>query len=334
MAPVPQTMKAIQMTQTGGPEVLQLKDVPVPSPSAGQVLVKNDFTGVNFIDTYFRTGLYPAALPLTLGREAAGTVVAFSPPDGGSSSVVPVPVGTRVVYMDQGTYAQYSAVDASRVVRVPDGLTAEQAAAVYLQGLTAWTLVREAADVRPGQWALVHAAAGGVGLLLVQMLGIVGANVIGTASTREKCELARENGAGWTIVGSAEDVVARVKDITGGHGVDAIFDGVGKATFDADLEMIAPKGHLVSFGNASGVVPPVNILRLGAKNVKLMRPVLNGYIAERQDLEKYTGELFELVASGKLNIAVHDVYPLSQAARAHVDIESRKTTGKLLLSCE
>lgn len=328
MPPVPQTMKAIQVAQTGGPEVLQLKDVPVPAPSAAQVLVKNDFAGVNFIDTYFRTGLYPASLPLTLGREAAGTVVASH--DGS------VPVGTRVVYMDQGTYAQYSAVDASKVVPVPDGLSAEQAAAVYLQGLTAWTLVREAADVQPGQWALVHAAAGGVGLLLVQMLRIVGANVIGTASTTDKCELARKNGAEWTILSSGgdDDVVARVKEITGGHGIDAIFDGVGKATFDADLEMIAPKGHLVSFGNASGVVPPVNILRLGAKNVKLMRPVLNGYIAERQDLEKYAGELFELVASGKLNIAVHDVYPLSQAARAHVDIESRKTTGKLLLSCE
>ncbi|KAG6041342.1 hypothetical protein E4U41_004872 [Claviceps citrina] len=328
MAPVPSTMKAVQMAETGGPEVLQFKDVPVPAASASQVLVRNDFSGVNFIDTYFRTGLYPAQqLPMTLGREAAGTVVASQ----GSSSHFPV--GTRVVYMDTGTYAQYSAVDVSKLVRIPDAVSTKQAAAVYLQGLTAWTLIREAANVQPGQWTLVHAAAGGVGLLLVQMLRGVGARVIGTAGTAEKCELARKNGAEWTVC-SAGDVVARVKEITGGHGVDAIFDGVGKATFDADLDMIAPKGHLVSFGNASGAVPPVNILRLGAKNVKLMRPVLYGYLAERADLEAYSDELFRLVASGTLNVAVHDVYPLSEAARAHVDIESRRTTGKLLISCD
>ncbi|KAK2594773.1 hypothetical protein QQS21_007520 [Conoideocrella luteorostrata] len=324
MAPVPQTMKAIQISQTGGPEVLQHKDIPVPTLSRNQILVKNDFIGVNFIDTYFRTGLYPAQFPLTLGREAAGTVVA---------SQSDVPVGTRVAYMGNATYAQYSAVDAANAVKVPEKLTTEQAAAVYLQGLTAWTFIREAANVQPGQWTLVHAAAGGVGLLLVQMLRSVGAKVIGTASTQEKCELAKKNGAEWTI-NSGDDVVAKVKEITGGHGVDAIFDGIGKATFDADLEMIAMKGHLVSFGNASGAVAPLSILRLGAKNVKLMRPVVNGYVAERKDLEKYSNELFELVTSGKINVAIHDVYPLSEAARAHVDIESRKTTGKLLISCE
>lgn len=229
------------MAETGGPEVLQFKDVPIPEPSATQVLVKNEFTGVNFIDTYFRTGLYPAQLPIILGREAAGTVVA--------SQSSHVPIGTRVVYMDMGTYAQYSAVELSKVVPIPEKLTTEQAAAVYLQGLTAWTFIREAANVQPGQWALVHAAAGGVGLLLVQMLKSIGAKVIGTASTKEKCELAKKNGAEWTI-NSGDDVVAKVKEITGGHGIDAIFDGVGKATFDADLEMIALKGHLVSFGNA------------------------------------------------------------------------------------
>lgn len=325
MPPVPQTMKAIQVAQTGGPEVLQYKDVPVPTLSANQVLVKNDFSGVNYIDTYFRTGLYQAQLPLVPGREAAGTIVASKSSD--------FPVGTRVVYMDLGTYAQYTAVDAAKVVSIPEKLTTQQAAAIYLQGLTAWTFIREAANVQPGQWTLVHAAAGGVGLLLVQMLKSAGAKVIGTASTKEKCELARKNGAEWTI-NSGDDVVAKVKEITGGHGIDAIFDGVGKATFDADLEMIAMKGHLVSFGNASGAVPPLSILRLGAKNVKLMRPVVNGYVAERKDLEKYSNELFGLVTSGEVNIAIHDVYPLSEAARAHIDIESRKTTGKLLISCE
>ncbi|KAG6156461.1 hypothetical protein E4U35_002164 [Claviceps purpurea] len=325
MPPIPRTMKAIQITETGGPSILQLKDVPVPEPSASQVLVKNEFSGVNYIDTYFRTGLYPAQLPIILGREAAGTVVA--------SQSSQVPIGTRVVYMGMGTYAQYSAVELSSVIQIPEDLSTEKAVAVYLQGLTAWTLIKEAANVQKGQWTLVHAAAGGVGLLLVQMLRSIGAKVIGTASTEEKRELAKTKGAEWTI-DSGEDVVAKVKEITGGHGIDAIFDGVGMATFDADLEMIAPKGHLVSFGNASGAVPPVNILKLGAKNVKLVRPVLYGYITERKDLEAYSQELFTLVASGKLDVVIHDVYPLSEVARAHVDIESRKTTGKLLIRCE
>ncbi|KAG5921404.1 hypothetical protein E4U61_006794 [Claviceps capensis] len=325
MPPIPRTMKAIQIAETGGPSILQLKDVPVPEPSASQVLVKNEFSGVNYIDTYFRTGLYPAQLPIILGREAAGTVVA--------SQSSQVPVGTRVVYMAMGTYAQYSAVELASVIQIPEDLSTEKAVAVYLQGLTAWTLIKEAANVQKGQWTLVHAAAGGVGLLLVQMLRSIGAKVIGTASTEEKRELAKTKGAEWTI-DSGEDVVAKVKEITGGHGIDAIFDGVGMATFDADLEMIALKGHLVSFGNASGAVPPVNILKLGAKNVKLVRPVLYGYITERKDLEAYSQELFTLVASGKLDVVIHDVYPLSEVARAHVDIESRKTTGKLLIRCE
>ncbi|POR37440.1 Putative quinone oxidoreductase [Tolypocladium paradoxum] len=233
---------------------------------------------------------------------------------------------------EAGTYAQYAAVDAAKAVAVPDAISDQQAAAVLLQGLTAWTFIREAGNVQPGQWTLVHAAAGGVGLLLVQMLRSVGARVIGTAGSKEKCELARKNGAEWTIDSRNDDVVARVKEITGGHGVDVIFDGVGKATFDADLQMIAMKGHLISFGNASGPVPPISILLLGPKNVKLMRPVMNGYVAERKDLEKYTSELFDLVALGKVNIAIHNVYPLKDVARAHSDIESRKTTGKLLIN--
>ncbi|PNY29402.1 Quinone oxidoreductase-like protein [Tolypocladium capitatum] len=332
MAAIPSTMNAVQIARTGGVEVLEHKAVPVPVPGPGQVLVRNRFAGVNFIDTYFRSGLYPSPhFPLTLGREAAGEVVAAH------ASVTRLGPGTRVVYMSgpaAGTYAQYAAVDAAAVVAVPDGISDRQAAAVLLQGLTAWTFIREAGNVQPGQWTLVHAAAGGVGLLLVQMLRSVGAKVIGTAGSKEKCGLARTNGAEWTIDSRNDDIVARVKEITGGHGVDVIFDGVGKATFDADLQMIAMKGHLISFGNASGAVPPISILLLGQKNVKLMRPVVNGYVAEREDLEKYTSELFELVASGKINVAIHDVYPLRDAARAHSDIESRKTTGKLLINCD
>lgn len=248
MAPIPSTMKAVQISQNGGLDVLEHKDIPVPALKDGQVLVRNDFAGINFIDTYFRSGLYPApGFPLTLGREAAGEVIAAH------ASVANLQPGARVVYMggETGSYAQYTAVAADKVVPIPDALSTEKAAAVYLQGLTAWTFVREAGTVNAGQWTLVHAAAGGVGLLLVQMLRSVGAKVIGTASSEEKMELARKNGAEWTI-NSHDDVVAKVKEITGGHGIDAIFDGVGKATFDADLEMIALKGNLISFGNAVG----------------------------------------------------------------------------------
>ncbi|KAH0598970.1 hypothetical protein MHUMG1_03084 [Metarhizium humberi] len=327
MAPVPATMKAIQVSKTGGIDVLDYKDVPVPTPKEGQVLVKNEFAGVNFIDTYFRSGLYKLNLPVILGSEAAGQVVSHH------KDVTSFPVGTRVVYMDSQAYAQYTAVPASKLIAIPAGLTTEQAAAAFLQGLTAWTFIREAGNVQPGQWALVHAAAGGVGQLLVQMLRSLGAKVIGTASTQEKCDLAKKLGAEWTV-SSRDDVVARVNEITGGHGVDAIFDGVGKATFDADLQMIALKGHLVSFGNASGPVPDFSILRLSDKNVTLLRPKVHGYVSERKDLEKYSAELFDKVISGQVKIAIHDIYPLKEVGRAHSDLESRKTKGKLLLSVE
>ncbi|KAH7159760.1 hypothetical protein B0J13DRAFT_433194 [Dactylonectria estremocensis] len=326
MASIPSTMKAVQISQNGGVEVLDYNDVPVPTLAEGQVLVKNEYAGLNYIDTYFRSGLYKVPqFPQTLGREGAGEVVAAH------ASVSSIPVGARVVFMGTyGTYGEYSAVAAADAIVIPDALSTDKAAAAYLQGLTAWTFVREAGEVKAGQWVLVHAAAGGVGNLLVQMLRAVGAKTIGTASTEEKCALARKNGAGWTV-NSNDDVVAKVKEITGGHGVDVIFDGVGKSTFDADLEMIAPKGHLVSFGNASGAVPPVNILRLTPKCVRLMRPVVSGYVSDRASLEKYANELFELITSGKVEILVHDVYPLKEVARAHQDIESRKTTGKLLV---
>ncbi|KAL7807011.1 hypothetical protein V8C44DRAFT_351457 [Trichoderma aethiopicum] len=332
MASIPATMKAVQISKNGGPEVLELNEVPVPSPAPGQVLVKNHFAGVNYIDTYFRTGLYPApSFPLTMGREASGEVVAAHP-----SVADRFPLGARVVYMAGGasaTYAEYTAVEADKVILIPDGLSSEEAAAIYLQGLTAWTFIREAGEVKPGQWTLVHAAAGGVGTLLVQMLRSVGAKIVATASTEEKLALAKKYGADY-VVNSNEDIVARVIEITGGHGIDVIFDGVGKATFDADLQMLAPKGHLISFGNASGAVPPVNILQLGPKNVRLMRPIVNGYVADRADLERYTSELFDLVLSEKVEVKIHNIYPLKDAAQAHIDLESRKTTGKLLLKIE
>ncbi|KAK1981680.1 hypothetical protein LZ30DRAFT_688990 [Colletotrichum cereale] len=327
--PVPQTMNGVQITRTGGVEVLDhLTDLPVPVPAEGQVLVRNAYAGVNFIDTYFRTGLYPAPLPLTLGREGAG-VVAAAHPSVSSSGFAP---GDRVVFMGTvGSYAAYSAVPAAQLVRVPDAVSTDQAAAALLQGLTAWTFVREAAEVRPGEWVLVHAAAGGVGLLLVQMLRAVGAKVIGAASTDAKCALARQNGAEWLVNTAEQDLVAEVARITAGHGADVVFDGVGKATFDADLQLAARKGRLVIFGNASGAVPPLDILKLGQKNLKIMRPVVNNYVATRDELDKYAGELFDMITSGKLNVAVHKVYPIRDVKSAHTDIEGRKTTGKLLL---
>ncbi|AEO60723.1 hypothetical protein MYCTH_2310250 [Thermothelomyces thermophilus ATCC 42464] len=336
MAPVPKTMSGILIEETGGVEVLKWKtDLPVPELKEGEVLVRNEFIGVNYIDTYFRTGLYKTPLPLVTGKEAAGVVVASAAPG--------LKEGTRVAYVADHAYAELTAVPADRVASIPDGLAVETAAASLLQGLTALTFVREVAGLAPphaptnqlgvseGPWVLVHAAAGGTGSLLVQMLAVHGAKVIGTAGGKAKCEIARRNGAQWVVDSKSEDLVARVKEITGGKGVDVVFDGVGKATFEADLEIVARKGTVAVFGNASGPVPPVDILRLGAKNVKLMRPVLFAYIATAEERAAYTKELFDLLLTGKVNIHIHDIYPLQEVGRAHADLEGRKTTGKLLL---
>ncbi|KAK1993179.1 NAD(P)-binding protein [Colletotrichum falcatum] len=332
MAPIPQTMNGVQISRTGGVEVLDYRtDIPVPALADGHVLVRNAYAGVNYIDTYFRTGLYPTALPHTLGREGSGTVVAVHP----SAAPAGFNPGDRVVFMGPvGSYAAYSAVPAASLVRIPDALADDHAAAAMLQGLTAWTFIREAAEVKPDDWVLVHAAAGGVGLLLVQMLRAVGANVIAAASTDAKCALARDNGAQWSVNSASQDLVAEVARITAGHGADVVFDGVGKATIDADLELAARKGRLVMFGNASGAVPPFDILKLGKKNLKIMRPVVNNYTATRQELDKYSAELFDMITSGKLKIAIHKVYPIQDVKAAHADIESRKTTGKLILKHE
>ncbi|EFQ32042.1 zinc-binding dehydrogenase [Colletotrichum graminicola M1.001] len=299
MAPIPQTMNGVQISRTGGVEVLEYRtDLPVPTLAEGQVLVRNAYAGVNFIDTYFRTGLYKAPLPLTLGREGAGTVgrLSWAP----SAPTPPTPPSP-----------------AASLVRVPDAVTDDQAAAVLLQGLTAWTFVREAAEVKPRR-----------------MLRAVGAKVIGAASTDAKCALARDNGAEWTVNSSEQDLVAEVARITAGHGADVVFDGIGKATFDSDLQLAARKGRLVIFGNASGAVPPFDILKLGQKNLKIMRPVVNNYTATPDELAKYAGELFDMITSGKLKIAIHKVYPIQDVKSAHTDIESRKTTGKLILKHE
>ncbi|KAI0402818.1 hypothetical protein F4802DRAFT_574509 [Xylaria palmicola] len=330
MAPVPHTMKAVFINKTGGTDVLEYKtDVPIPTPIDGNILVKNDFVGVNFIDTYFRTGLYPAPqFPYILGREGEGTIVAV-----GDGDTHGLKVGDRVAYLGEGAYAEYTATPAAKAVKVPASFEPGTAAAALLQGLTALTLVREAHPVRRGDWVLVHAAAGGTGLLLCQLLRTIGAHTIGTASTPAKAELARRNGAEHVIEygGEAADVRARVAELTGGQGCAAVFDGVGAATFDVSLDCVARKGSLVSFGNASGAVPPFTIARLSAKNARLLRPTLFNYIAARGEFAGYCDELFGLVERDGFSVRVHEVYPLSEVRRAHEDLEGRKTTGKLLL---
>ncbi|EON61074.1 hypothetical protein W97_00285 [Coniosporium apollinis CBS 100218] len=325
---IPKTMAGVLIEKTGGTEVLQYKtDLPVPEPKDGEVLVKNEFVGINYIDTYFRTGLYPAPnFPYILGREGSGTVVSA-----GSGNVYNLSTGDRVAWMAQGAYAEYTAVPALYAHKIPESVSSHDAAAALLQGLTALTLIREAHHVNKGDWVLVHAAAGGVGLWLCQLLRAVGARTIGTASTEEKVELAKKNGAEVMINYSHEDVAAKVKEVTGGAGAIAVFDGVGKSTFDLSLDCVARKGSLVSFGNASGAVPPVTIARLSAKNTKLLRPTLFNYMVTREEFETYTGELFEFMTRDKMDVRVHEVYPLKEVARAHEDLEGRKTTGKLLL---
>ncbi|KAE9965945.1 hypothetical protein EG328_009290 [Venturia inaequalis] len=323
----PKSMEAIIIEKTGGTEVLQFKtDVSLPDPKEGEVLVKNEYVGVNFIDTYFRSGLYPAPnLPYILGRESSGVIQKL-----GSGNTHSLAVGDRVVALSSTTYAQYTAAPSQTVYKLPSSVSTSDAAAGLLQGLTALTLIREAHLVKSGDWVLVHAAAGGVGLLLIQLLKAVGAKVIATCST-PKIELVKSKGVDVVIDYSKDDFAPKVKEVTGGAGVVAVFDGVGKATFEKSFECVARKGSMVSYGNASGAVPPFTIARLSGKNIKLIRPSLFGYLATREEFETYTKELLEFIEQGKLDIKIHEIYPLKDAARAQEDLEGRRTTGKLLL---
>lgn len=325
-------MEAIQINKTGGTEVLEFKtDVAVPTPKDGEVLIKNEYLGVNYIDTYFRTGLYPTpGFPYTLGREGAGTIAGT-----GSGEVYGLKEGDRVAYIGMGGYAQYTATSALQVHKIPDNIPTDKAAATLLQGLTAITLIRDAHNVKAGEWILVHAAAGGMGLWLCQLLKVTGAHVIGTASTEDKRSLAKKAGAEVVLeypeTMGDKAFVSKVKELTGGKGVHAIFDGVGKATFDTDLDVIALKGSLISFGNASGAVPPLTINRLSPKNVRLMRPTLFGFISTREEFEKNTQDLFEIMEKENLDVSIHKTYDLKDVASAHQDLEGRRTTGKLVL---
>ncbi|KAH8705156.1 putative quinone oxidoreductase [Talaromyces proteolyticus] len=329
---IPTTQKAIVVETTGGPEVLQLKtDYPVPQPSDGQVLIKNKVSGINYIDTYFRTGLYPSSKPEVLGREAAGTIVALGP----GANPYGFKVGDRVVWMKTASYAEYSAVPDRDVVKIPDGVSDEEAVASFLSGLTILTLVKETYAVKKGDTVLVHAAAGGAGFLMVQVLKLLGAIVIGTAGGPEKVALVKSLGADHVIDYRSEegkDWVKRVKEITNGRGVDVVYDSVGKDTWEGSLDAVKRKGFIAWFGNASGPVPAFPIQRLTPKCVTIARPSMLGYVETREEYEGYVKELFDLLSSGKLKVKIHKVYPLEDVQQAHKDLEGRKTTGKLLLA--
>jgi NADPH2:quinone reductase len=307
--------------------VLTLTDLPVPSPKPNEALVEIKASGVNFIDVYFREGRYPTPLPFVNGQEAAGVVVQTG------SEVTNVQRGDRVAYTSTlGSYAQYAAVPAARLVKIPDELDFEQAAAAMLQGMTAHYLLYSTYPLKKGETALIHAAAGGVGLLLVQMAKRIGARVIGTAGTQEKAQLARDAGADECIVYTEADFETETRRLTDGKGVEVVYDGVGQATFDKDLNVLRPRGYLVLFGGASGAVPPFDLIKLSQKgSLFITRPTLAHYTATREELEWRSNEVLQMIARGELKLSIHKTYPLASAADAHRELEGRKTTGKLLL---
>jgi NADPH2:quinone reductase len=318
---------AVRIHETGGPEKLKWEEVPVPDPGPGEVRVRNSAIGLNFIDTYQRSGLYPMALPFTLGSEGAGVVEAVGP------RVKTLKAGDRVAYSGPlGAYAEVLLRPVDRLVKIPAGITDTTAAAMMLKGLTAQYLLRRTYRVRAGDTILVHAAAGGVGLILCQWAKALGARVIGTVGSAEKVPLAKKAGCRDVIDTGTENFVERVKAITRGKGVPVVYDGVGKDTFMGSLDCLSPLGMMVSFGNASGAVPPFNIGLLAQKgSLFLTRPTLNTYAATAEDLQKAARELFRVVASGKVRISINQTYPLREAAQAHQDLEARKTTGSTVL---
>jgi NADPH2:quinone reductase len=320
---------AVRVHKNGGPEVLTYEDIEIPAPGPGQVKLKQHAAGVNFIDTYFRSGLYPppAGFPFVAGNEGAGEVIAVGP------GVTDLKVGDRVGYVAAlGGYAAERVLPADRAVKLPDGISYEQAAATMLKGMTVCYLVRRTFPVKKGDTVLIHAAAGGIGLIASQWANALGANVIGTVGSKEKAELARANGCHHTILYRDEDFVARVKEITKGALCDVVYDGVGKTTFPGSLDCIRPLGMFVSFGASSGPIEAFNINLLQFKgSLFATRPTLNHYAAKREDLLKLAEETFAVITSGKVKIPINQKYPLKEAAKAHRDLESRATTGASIL---
>jgi NADPH2:quinone reductase len=320
-------MKAIQVKQPGGPEAMELVDLPIPQPKPHEAVVKILAAGVNFIDVYNREGRYKVPLPFIPGQEGAGVVSAVG------SDVREVAAGDRVAYTSVlGSYAEYAVVPADRLVKIPDGVSDRQAAAAMLQGITAQYLVYDTYPLKKGETTLIHAAAGGVGLLLVQMAHNIGTRIIGTVSTEEKAKLAREAGVDEIILYMQSDFETETKRLTAGKGVDVVYDSVGKTTFEKGLNVLRPRGMMALFGGSSGAVPAFEPIILTQKgSLYLTRPSINHYIITRQELEKRANAVFEMIRAGKLKLRIEHVYPLAQAAQAHRDLESRKTTGKLLL---
>lgn len=320
-------MKLIQVHQTGGPEQLRLGEAPIPIPGAGQALVRVAASGVNFIDVYFRIGLYKADLPFTPGSEAAGTVEAVG------EGVETVKPGDRVAYaMVRGSYGEYAVVPAAQLVALPDHVDFTTAAAAMLQGMTAHYLTHSTFALKKGDVALVHAAAGGAGGLTVQMAKMLGATVIGTAGSEEKAAIAKQAGADEVILYTREDFLTETKRITGGRGVDVVYDSVGVSTFAKGLDALRPRGMMVLFGQSSGPVPPFDVNTLNPKgSLYVTRPSLAHYTATREELLWRAGDVLNWIAAGKLKLRIDRTYPLGQAAEAHRDLEGRKTAGKLIL---
>jgi len=324
-------MRAIQITETGGAEVLRLRELPTPTPGSGQALVQIEVCGVNFIDVYLREGRYPATLPFIPGQEAAGVIAAVGP------DVTDLKQGDRVAWCGgnrgvQGTYAEFAVAPVDRLIAIPDGVSTQQAAAAMLQGMTAHYLSHSTYAIQPGDAVLIHAGAGGVGLLLIQMAKRLGARVFTTVSTDEKAALARTAGADEVIFYTREDFAARVRELTGGAGVRVVYDSVGKTTFEGSLASLAPRGLLALFGASSGAVPPFDLIQLSTRgSLYITRPGLPYYIATREELVQRSSDVLGWVADGSLKLRIEHSYPLADAAQAHRDLEARKTTGKVLL---
>jgi len=320
-------MKAVRVHKYGGPEVLTPEEIPVPEPKVGEARVKIEAAGVNYIDIYQRTGLYPMKTPFTLGTEGAGIVDAVGP------DVTEVKKGDRVGYaMIPGSYAEYAIVAAARLVPIPSNIEARVAAALMLQGMTAHYLTHNTYSLKKGDTALIHAAAGGVGLLLIQIAKQLGAKVIGTVSTEAKAKLAKEAGADHVILYTQTDFLAEVKKLTDGRGLEVVYDSVGQTTFDKSLECLKPRGYMVLFGQSSGPVAPFDPARLAARgSLFLTRPSLAHYSLDRAELLKRASDIFDWTAAGKLKVRIDKSFPMAEATEAHRQLEGRKTTGKVIL---
>lgn len=324
--------KAIRIYEQGGPDVLKWEDVELPPPGAGEVRLRHEAVGLNYIDTYHRGGVYKMPLPTGIGSEAAGVVEAVG------NGVTEFKVGDRVAYavgaplQPVGSYSEARNIPAARLVKIPDGIASETAAAMMLKGMTVSYLLKRTFKVKSGDTVLFHAAAGGVGLIACQWLKALGVTMIGTAGSDEKCDLAKAHGANYCINYNKEDFAARVKDITGGKGVPVVYDSVGKDTFDKSLECLSTCGTMVTFGNASGPVPPIELSSKLKGHLYVTRPSLGPYTAARADLVSLANDLFDIVKSGKVKIDINQRYPLKDAVQAHRDLESRKTTGSTVFT--